>query len=819
MKVPFKWLNEYVTLPWDAEETARRFTMAGLKVEDLYYDRLDISGVVTARILKVTPHPERNDLKVGVLDAGGPKYCVVSGAPGFSEGNVTVLAVPGARLPGNVVIGTRDIAGTRSEGMVLSSNELLTGGSPRPREDIILLPSDTPLGKPAEDIFELDDWVIDLELTVNFSHCLSILGVAIEASALSGAPLRLPGILQKWQWASPRGSVEPEGMPKAQQKFAIELSDPDLCPRYVGKTVRGVTFRYSPVKVERRLWLSGMRPVNAVVDATNYVMLETGQPLHAFDEDRLRGRAIFARRSRPGEVIVTLDGEERSLPEGTLVIADEAGPVAIAGVMGGKETEVTEDTKNLLLESAYFSPLSVRLTSQKLKLRTEAALRFEKGVDPTAQAAVAERAAEMISALAGGEPYPGRAETNVLSPRPKVIRLRSKSVERTLGLAISREECETILSGLRFGVEKSPDKTGSSEDSWCIVVPPRRVDISEEIDLVEEIARYYGYERFPERHLSKAIPGGPPGKDFVRVERLRDFLVSLGGLEAVSNSLISPSDLARLGWDEKDPRGNPVPLMNPLSSSESCLRTSLLPGLLKAVIANQKAKVPGALLWEIGNIFFPSSEELPLEVRELGIVSFGLQRPKTWLEDESLSSFFQMKGLVTAILELAGIEDVTFLPKASMPFHPGKSARIVAKGSTVGEVGELHPACESALEIIPPVSMAWLSLDALLGLSQEKKFTPISRFMPVERDLAVVVPEEVPAGEVLDTIKQTGKDLVSVTLFDIWRKPPVPEGFKSLAVRIVYQAFDRTLTEEEIAVDRQNIVRELERRFGAKQRV
>jgi len=823
MKVPWKWLNEYVALPWDPEETARRFTMAGLSVENLSYERLHASRVVSAKIVDVKLHPSRQHLKVGILDTGKDKFTIVSGAPQFKKGNIVLLAMPGATLPGGIGIKPREFSGVISQGTVLSSNELLTGQRPRPREDIVVLSGNTPLGKPVQDIFDLDDWVFELELTVNYSHCLSVLGVAIEASALSGRKLRLPPVLEKWNWAGPVGSKVPGRYPSDHPRLRIELLAPDLCPRYVGKSVRDVSVGYSPVNIERRLWLSGMRPINSVVDVTNYILLETGQPLHAFDEDKIEGETILVRRALHKEQILTLDGEKRVLPEDALVIADKAGPLAIAGVMGGKASEVTLNTKNVLIESAYFSPRSVRMTSKKLRLRTEAALRFEKGVDPTAQVAVAERAAELISTVAGGKPVSGCAEGNVLRYRSKKIMLSETTVRRNLGMHISQERCKKILSNLRFKVEDARCCNGSEQGkALYVTVPPRRVDITQEIDLVEEIARHYGYENFEERYLSKAILGGPPDKRFVWTEKIRDFLVSLGGLEAVTNSLLTPSDLGALGWGEDDSRGKPVPLKNPLSSSESVLRTSLLPGLLKSVLNNQKAKVPGVFLWEIGRVFFPSKDskdELPVETKQLAMASYGSLTPKTWLGGEIKSSFFYLKGVTSALLSLIGLENLTFLPCALMPLHPGKSARVIANGSTVGEVGEIHPFCQKSLGLVAPVAMAWLSLDVLLSMAKEKKYVPISRFMPVERDLAVVVPEDVPAGQVLDAVKETARNLVSATLFDIWRKAPVPEGKKSLAVRLVYQAHDRTLTEEELLEDRRRILKKLEEKFGARQRL
>jgi phenylalanyl-tRNA synthetase beta chain len=817
MKVPWMWLNDYVELPWAPQEAAERLTMAGINVENLSYEKLDVSSVVSARILEVSPHPNKPGQKIGILDDGNKKLQIVSGAPGFEKGNVTLVARPGACLPGGIRIEERDFHGISSQGMALSTNELLTGQPHRHLEDIILLPGNTLPGIPAGELFQLDDWVIELELTVNYSHCLGILGVAVEASALAKTPLKLPEILKKWDWAGAYGSVNPGKAEKGNANLEgpgirIELPRPDLCPRYVGKIVDNVSFGYSPVNLERRLYLAGQRPLNLIVDVANYVMLETGQPLHAFDAGKLVGNVITVRPSEPGETLVTLDDEERALPENSIVIADASGAVAVAGIMGGKSTEISEDTRKVFIESAWFAPLSVRLASQRLRLRTEAALRFEKGVDPTAQAAVAERAADLMSGFSGGKSGPGYAETNCLELGPKKIILRMRTVERVLGRAFAPEECKNLLEGINFKVD-----TGS--DSISVVVPPRRVDIQEEVDLVEEIARHHGYDRLGAGDLSRAVPGGITDLRKLHKDKIGAMLVGLGGLENVTNSLLAPEDLLNLGWTSDDPRGNPVRLKNPLSSNESVLRTGLLPGLTKVASANQRSKIPGIFVWETGRVFFRSAGELPVEAEQIGLLSYGTLASETWMSGPEKSGFYQVKGAISALLGLLGIKDVKYLPKAGMPFHPGRSARIMANMSVIGEIGEIHPVCQKNLEMSIPVTMAWLSLDGLLSMARAQKYKPISKLMPVERDLAVVVPEDTPGGDVIRAIQETGRHLVSVSLFDIWRKPPVPQGYKSLAIRLVYQPQDRTLTEEDLAGDRQRIMDRLASDFDAVLRV
>lgn len=815
MKVPLKWLCDYVDVPWDADETAKRFTLAGLKVEGVAHEKAEIRGVVTARVVDVKPHPVKAGVNVGLLDTGKERFSIVSGAPGMIAGNIVLLATPGSTLPGGVKIEAMDFGGIPSQGMVVCSNEILYGADHREGEDILVLPLGTTLGTRAQDVLYLDDHVIELELTVNYSHCLSILGVAMEVSAMTGAPLRLPRILREWDWAGHTGSRRPAGDPAYAGTVRVDLPDKDLCSRYVAKIVKGTRHCYSPVEVERRLMLAGMRPISAVVDATNYVMLETGQPLHAFDLDTIVGGVISARRSRRGEAIVTLDGEHHELLEGTLVIADADGPVAVAGVMGGGRTEVSDKTRDLLLESAYFSPLPVRKTSQRLRLRTEAALRFEKGVDPTAQASVVERLAEVVSNHTGGRIVPGRADADSTASSPKRIVVSERDFSRTLGVSISLPQISRILSSLHFGCEPSGSQPG---ETLTVTVPPRRVDVEGPIDLVEEVAREYGYDKFEAEVLPKAVSGGPPDPEFVRKDSMRDLLVRLGGLEAVNTSLIDKADLSALSWGDDDPRGTPVELMNPLSSDQAYLRTSLLPGLCKTVKTNQNAGAPGGWFWEMGTVFFRSPDELPLEARELALISYGSIEPSAWMQAGRQSSFFEMKGVVESFLSLCGIDGVSFLPKAGMPFHPGKSAKVAVAGSVVGEMGEIHPACQAALDMTSPCILAHFSLDALLSVAKEMGYGAVPKLMPVERDLAVVVDEAASAGEVLSAVKETASNLASLTLFDVYRKPPVPEGKKSLAMRLVYQPRERTLTEEDLSADRGRILQRLEKEFGAAQR-
>lgn len=834
MKVPWKWLTEYCRSPWSVKETAERLTMVGVSVENVVYDSFEGKGLVTAKVVSVSPHPERPGLSVGFVDAGGRTYTVVSGAPGFKPGVVTAFAPPGSKIPRKgsqrkqgpgeddssrsdsetLEVVARDIHGVLSEGMVLSVNEILTGEGPRPGEDIVIFPEGTASGLPLDEFLDLDDYVFELELTPSFSHCLSIIGVAMELSAISGVPVRLPQTLASWSFLDPAGSRQAEDDRSAvtheskSQRGMIEvvLEDPDLCPYYAGKTILDVKCGYSPIEVERRLYLAGMRPINALVDATNYAMLETGQPLHAFDLDKLAGDIIRVRLSRPGESIMTLDGVLRELPPESLVIADARGPVAIAGIMGGKETEVSEATRNVFLESAWFNPKSVRATSVRLGLRTEAEIRFEKGVDPTAQVACVERAAELITRVSGGKPVPGWSQARAAKPPRRKSMLDLGYLEKVLGKSIEKDRVAGALRRLGFSVL---DKGDALEVS----IPPRRVDVAGQVDLVEEVARHLGYGNFQGQPLKVTVsPKVPAG--VIYKERVRDLLRSLGGSEVMTNSLCGPDDIAAMGWEADDPRANPVKLENPLTSDESLLRTSLLPGLLKGLETNKRYKAAGAIIWEIGTVFFPSKEELPLEKLQLAIAASGVLAPKTWNALPLEADFYYMKGLVQSLLGGLGVEDVVVEKRAGMPFHPGKSCKVLSKGVTLGEMGEIHPVVLEKYDLDRRTVLAWLDVEALRAMSREPRYQPVPRFPRVERDLAVIAPEELEVGAIERLVKREAKHLVGFRVFDLWKGSPVPAGKKSIAFSMTFGAPDRTLTDDEVTSEIEMIVKKLEQELN-----
>lgn len=817
MKVPWKWLTEYCRSPWSVEETAERLTMVGVSVENVVHDSFEGKGLVTAKVVSVSPHPKRPGLSVGLVDAGGRTYTVVSGAPGFKPGVITAFAPPGSKLPrrgsqkndscgseeeGSEVLA-RDIHGVLSEGMVLSVNEVLTGEGPRPGEDIVVFPEGTALGLPLDEFLDLDDYVLELDLTPSFSHCLSIIGVAVELSAISGVPVRLPPVLASWSFLDPAGSRPAEDDRSAgAHSIDVVLEDPDLCPYYAGKTILDVKWTYSPIEVERRLYLAGMRPINALVDATNYTMLETGQPLHAFDLDKLAGGVIRVRRSRPGESIVTLDGVLRELPAETLVIADAGGPVAIAGIMGGKETEVSEATRNVFLESAWFNPKSVRATSVRLGLRTEALIRFEKGVDPTAQVACVERAAELITRVAGGKPVPGWSQARAAEPPRKKTVLDLGYLERVLGQRMEKDRVAGTLRRLGFSVL---DKDGGLEVS----IPPRRVDVAEQVDLIEEVARHLGYGTFQGQPLKVTMSSKVP-EEVVYKERIRDLLRSLGGSEVMTNSLCGPEDIAAMGWEADDPRANPVKLQNPLTSDESLLRTSLLPGLLKGLETNKRYKAPGAIIWEMGTVFFPSKEELPLEKLQLAIAAWGTLVPKAWNAPPLEADFYYIKGIVESLLSALRIDEVVVEKRAGMPFHPGRSCKVLSKGVTLGEIGEVHPVVLEKYDLDRRTALAWLDVEALRAMSRKPRYQPVPRFPKVERDLAVIAPEELEVGAIERLVKREAKHLVGFRVFDLWRGAPVPAGKKSIAFSMTFGAPDRTLTDEEVTSEIEMIVKKLQ---------
>ncbi len=839
MKLPLSWLNDFVnTDGLSVEDIARKLTLAGLEVDEIRYVGLPMpeavarhefktSGIawqrdklVVAEIREVMPHPNADRLVLCDLFDGQSEHTVLTGAPNLFEhkglGKLpksikAAYAKEGATLydghaEGQVLTTLKrtKIRGVESYSMVCSEKEL---GISEEHEGIIFLDEDAPTGMPLVDY--MGDAVLDISISPNMARCASVLGVARELAALLARPLKKPEV--RWQ---------AEGSP-IEGLVEIEINDPSLNPRFVLGLIRNVEARPSPYTIQRRLRLAGMRPINALVDATNYAMLELGEPLHAFDYDvlvqRARGKpvVISTRAARQGEKLITLDGVERTLTPLNVLVCDAAGPLSIAGVMGGQESEITEKTRNVLLEGAAWNFINIRRTAFQHNLPSEASFRFSRGVHP----ALADQGVRLglyyMAAWTGGKVAPGLVDEYPLPPHDPLVTVTPDDVRRLLGIQLTATEIADLLSRVEFTCQVEGEKVIAQ-------TPPHRLDIGEGVvglaDLLEEIARLYGYENIPETRMADQLPPQAGNPLYEWEENLRDKLVALGLQEVVSYRLTSPENEARLYGQEARPEY--VRIANPIAPEKSVLRRSLLTSVLDNLERNRRLR-EGLAFFEIGPVFEPR-DDLPDEPRKLAIAMTGLRDETCWdVKTAPTLDFYDLKGRLELLLSGLRLTDVTYAPTDSVKYlHPGKAAEIQVGGQSVGFFGELHPLVKDKYDFgEAPVLVAEFDLAALRqAASGDYALTPVPEVPPVLEDIALIVDESVPAVQIEALIRQTGgKVLAAVKLFDVYRGEQIGAGKKSLAYSLTYQA-EKTLTDKEAADIRNKIVRRLERELGAKLR-
>jgi phenylalanyl-tRNA synthetase beta chain len=809
MKIPYRWLKEFVETDLDARAVADRLTNAGIGVEQITPMVEGLAGVVVGEI-------EAIERDLGTSAAGhqnrlvrvalpGRHFQVVCGAPNAAPGLRAAFAPPGARLPGVGEVRAAKIRGVISEGILCSEKEL---GLSDDHAGILVLPAEAPLGADLSPYLGLDDWILDIEITPNRPDALSVVGVAREIAALTGAPFRFPRV------------VATESEPEASTLAAVDVQAPDLCPRFCARVITGLTVKPSPPWLAQRLRAVGLRPINNLVDVTNYIMWELGQPLHAFDLDTLAQHTVVVRRARPGERIKTLDGQERALGPDMAMVCDPEHAVGIGGVMGGADSEVTPATSRVLLEAAYWDAGSIRRTARALALTTDAAYRFERGGDIEAPPDVLARAAQLMAELGGGTVARGVLDAYP-EPRPHPrLGLRLARVERIIGASPSREEAVRILQALGFAVDDSGDEIQ-------VVVPSFRRDIHQEDDLVEEIARIWGYDKIP-----LALAGGgeiipverPAG---LRLARVMSRALNAAGLyECVTWAFLDPERLKRAGWSDREAL---IALQNPLSVERSVLRPSLLPGLLEALAINANRQMPDARLFEVGNVFAPHRPEdgdRPAhEDLRLGIVLTGLRAPRAWFAGgRDRIDVHDAKGMAEAALAAAGVSDAETVlwadDRAPAYLEPGRAARLMRGAVELGWFGEVALSAREAFDLPGTVFAAELSVTALTGLPPATaKYEPLPRFPAVQRDLAIVVSAEVTAGQVEAAIRAMNLPLLArLTLFDVYTGGQVGAGRRSLAWSLTFQAPDRTLTDAEVNRVHSLIVAEVAARFRAEVR-
>ncbi len=796
MKVPLNWLRDYVTVDLPPAELAHRLTMAGTEVGGIQTVGGAWDGIVVARVTAIRPHPNADRLWLVTVDLGGSSETVVSGAPNLAVGICVPFAPVGSTLIDGhtgerITLRAATIRGVTSRGMVCSEREL---GLSEDHSGILVLDPEAPVGRPLAEV--LGETILDLEVTPNRPDLLGVLGVAREVAALTRQPLRLPA------------EDYPEAGPPAADLTRVDILDPDLCPRYVAAIVEGVSIGPSPAWMRRRLEAVGVRPISLIVDITNYVMMEYGQPLHAFDFERLRGRRILVRRARAGERMTTLDGEDRPLPHDALLICDGEGPVAVAGVMGGLESEVAEATRTILLEAANFQQVSIRRTSRALKMRTEAALRFDKGLAPALPLAAARRAVRLMVELSGGracrgvvDAYPGRRDRAPIPISPTEVR-------RVLGLPVDRDQLRQALG--RFGIA-----CAEAGENLLARPPDHRTDLAIPADLVEEVARLLGYDQIPTLPLDGPIPDGAPDQTLAALEAVRAALAACGLQEVITYSLVGDRQMARLG-EGTVPRG--LRLLNPLSAEQDLLRTTLRASLLEVAAQHQRQGESAVRLFEVGRVFLPRPGELPEERETVAIVLAGERGQISWAAPPAEADLFDLKGIVEELFRRLGVEGAGWERGEDPHLLPGTCAVARRGGEILAVVGEVHPQVAARFDFRTRAFLAEADVLRLMGAARAPNFqiVPIARFPAVRRDLAIVVREGVPAADLEATLREAGEGLVAeVRLFDAYRGDRIAAGRVSYAYALSYQAPDRTLTDAEVDLVQDRIVAALRSRFLA----
>ena len=862
MKLPISWLKDYIDLDGlSIEEVARKLTLAGLEVDEIKYAGLptpantdgerhefktsgiawDRDKIVVAEIREVNPHPNADRLTLLDLYDGQQSQVVLTGAPNIFHLKGTgklprPLKVAYAKEGSTIYDGHADglvlttlkrakIRGVESYSMVASEKEL---GISEEHSGIILLDEDAPVGMPLVDY--MGDAVLDISILPNMARNANVLGVARELSAITGRPLRKPVIEYKT-----------EGQP-VNELVSIEITEPELNPRFVLGLIRDVEIKPSPYQIQRRLRLAGIRPINNIVDATNYAMLDVGEPLHAFDYDVLKERAgkknvkIITRSAKDGEHLTTLDGVDRKLTSANVLVCDEKGAISLAGVMGGAETEVYDasrevldakgpesqsgfgkasvrgvSTANILLEGAAWNFIVTRKTAKQHNLPSEASFRFSRGVHPALADQGVRRGLQLMAEWSGGKVAPGLVDEYPLQPHDPTVTVTPKDVKRLVGIDLTAQEIASLLTRLEFECVIEGDAVHAK-------TPPHRLDIGEGIvgqaDIIEEVARSYGYDRIPETRMADALPPQIGNPVYEWEEHIRDILVDLGLQEVVTYRLTSPERESRLVSHE-----DYVTLANPITPERRVMRRSLLASILEVTEKNGRAET--VEMFEIGSVFEPVSNDLPNEPRQLAMVLTGLRNPTSWDVKESPAlDFYDMKGRIEHLLSglrytnasYAAIDSVSYL-------HPGKAAQVKLNGQVVGIFGELHPLTREKYEFGPsPVIVAEFDLEALYKIAPTYGITPVADVPPVLEDIAVIVDESVPAERVESLIRQTGgKTVTQVRLFDVYRGEQIGAGKKSLAYNLTYQS-DRTMTDAEAAAIRNKIVKRLEHEVSAKLR-
>ena len=799
MLVSLKWLKDYVNIELTSEELAHRLTMSGLEVEEIKTIRPHFSGVVVAKIISVKSHPSADRLLLCTVSDGVETYPVVCGAKNISVGDIVPLAKVGAVIPGGYTIKSSLLRGEKSDGMLCSEAELEIGDD---ESGIMHLSADLKLGLPLEKALNTEDTVLDVNVTPNRSDCLNMLGIAREVAAITGKKIKLPTVKIK------------ESSADINSMASVKIIDADFCPRYTARMINNVKIGPSPVWMKTRLEAAGFRAINNIVDVTNFVMLEMGQPLHAFDFRFLEKGKIIVRKSKENEEFISLDGKARNLPTDTVLICDGVKPVAIGGIMGGLNSEVKEDTQVVLLESAYFNPSSIRKSSRKMAMPTDAAFRFERGIDPEGVVKALNRAAQLIAELSGGTIY-----KNYIDEYPKKIKsaknipLRLDRIRQIIGTEIKAKDVTRILRSIDMVLKQK------GKGSYLVTPPTCRFDILREVDLIEEVIRLYGYDRVPE-----TIPAiDVKEMEFIPrldlEERIRQILTGSGYTEIVNYSFGTPQAGDILCLPENDERRQTVRIKNPLGEDLSAMRTTMIYGLLETAKKNANNGSFDLKIFEIGRVFQNSPEtELPEEKNMIAGLLTGKITDEFWSSGKTVDFYF-LKGSLENIFFDLKINHCRYLSASAEPFlHPGKSCGIYLNDEKIGFLGEVHPDVLEKIDIKNNLYLFEINLDIMVNAYLEKKifYSEISKFPAVTRDAAFIIPDTMEADQMINIVLGQKEDLLeNIIIFDVYKGKGITEG-KSLGLRFSYRAPDRTLTDLETNAVHERIVQNTVNLTGAK---
>ncbi len=781
MIITYNWLKEFVDVDLSPVNLADLLTMLGLEVERMESHGEGLDDVVVAVVEEKLQHPNADKLSLCKVNNGREQLNIVCGAQNFKAGDKVALAQIGAVLPGDFRIKRSKIRGEESFGMLCSEKEL---GLADESAGIMVLPDNLNPGTPFFDAMGLKDTIFEIGLTPNRADCLSVIGIARETAAKLGKKIKFPG-----------HEVVETGEPI--NKFAsVQVEDFNLCPRYTARYISGCRVAPSPQWLVDRLKSVGLRPINNVVDVTNYVLMEYGHPLHAFDFTLLAGGKIIVRKADEGESFTTLDGQERILKSSDLTIRDSEKVVALAGIMGGENSEISDTTTSILLESAYFNPSAIRLTSKKLGIHTESSHRFERGADIRILTRALDRAASLIAELAGGSIAQGILDVHDTLSENKKITARLDQINHLLGTSLTGDEVRHIFQSLEFAVQTI--EPGIFE----IEAPSFRVDIEREIDLIEEVARFYGYDKIAATMPIARVISDLPTKHQRLEKKVKDLLVAHGFNEIINFSFISPESFDKISLEPNDRRRESIKLLNPLVEEQSVMRTVLLPGLLETAARNASFRILNLRIFEIRRVYLPKIDrELPDEPLHIGGLLSGMRNCEGWNQEKSSVDFYDAKGVVENLLEQFNIHGASFSGTSPEAFyHPGKASTIICNGETIGTLGEIHPTVQENYGLEKPCYYFELDFEKLVPLSIDEVTaqTP-PRFPDTFRDIAMLVVDETPAAEILSCVKSLKeKEIEGVDVFDLYKGEHVPPGQKSVAVRVRYRSPEKTLTDDEV---------------------